>query len=218
MGGTAQRLQGSLDHHWRVRQLPLLDTAFKRRQNHHSRVTHAMSTVGTDADQVSCRRARQVAHEGHFVQNLSCRKLLSLLSAPNLSSPLLIRDLAASDDKCLRPYLRPLRYFGFTLTILSRPTRWRPGREKRTSLRCESSFHQAMPAHVGSPCDSFGDIHYYYGSADVKPRHHRFDKGSYVYLFENANERRCRIEVANNAGSDDQDAFDGCKEHHWKPG
>ncbi|CAM1510127.1 Fc.00g004620.m01.CDS01 [Cosmosporella sp. VM-42] len=55
----------------------------------------------------------------------------------------------------------------------------------------------------------FGDIHYYYGPPDAKPPHHRFDKGSYVYLFENANERRCRIEVANNAGTDDQDAFDG---------
>ncbi|KAI6783169.1 uncharacterized protein J7T54_000671 [Emericellopsis cladophorae] len=55
----------------------------------------------------------------------------------------------------------------------------------------------------------FGDIHYYYSSAEVKPRHHRFDKGSYVYLFENANDRRCRIEVANNPGTEDQDAFDG---------
>jgi len=45
----------------------------------------------------------------------------------------------------------------------------------------------------------------------VKPHHHRFDKGSYVYLFENATERRCRIEVANNPSTDDQDAFDGCK-------
>ncbi|KAF7547454.1 hypothetical protein G7Z17_g7724 [Cylindrodendrum hubeiense] len=55
----------------------------------------------------------------------------------------------------------------------------------------------------------FADIHYFYGPPDVKPRHHRFDKGSYVYLFENANERRCRIEVANHPGDDDQDAFDG---------
>jgi hypothetical protein len=34
----------------------------------------------------------------------------------------------------------------------------------------------------------------------VRPRHHRFDKGSYVYLFENAGERRARIEIANNPG------------------
>ncbi|KAF4121746.1 hypothetical protein GMORB2_1585 [Geosmithia morbida] len=55
----------------------------------------------------------------------------------------------------------------------------------------------------------FGDIHYFYSPAEVKPRHHRFDKGSYVYLFENANERRCRVEIANNPGASDQDAFDG---------
>ncbi|KAF7559097.1 hypothetical protein G7046_g5061 [Stylonectria norvegica] len=55
----------------------------------------------------------------------------------------------------------------------------------------------------------FADIHYFYGPEDSKPRHHRFDKGSYVYLFENANERRCRIEVANHPGEEDQDAFDG---------
>ncbi|KAG6006345.1 hypothetical protein E4U21_007148 [Claviceps maximensis] len=56
---------------------------------------------------------------------------------------------------------------------------------------------------------SFGDVHYFYGSAAVEPRHHRFDKGSYVYLFENAAQRRCRIEVANHPGTDEQDAFDG---------
>ncbi|KFH46437.1 hypothetical protein ACRE_027480 [Hapsidospora chrysogenum ATCC 11550] len=55
----------------------------------------------------------------------------------------------------------------------------------------------------------FGDIHYFYSPAEFKPRHHRFDKGSYVYLFENASERRCRVEIANNPGTDDQDAFDG---------
>jgi hypothetical protein len=55
----------------------------------------------------------------------------------------------------------------------------------------------------------FGDIHYFYGPENVKPRHHRFDKGSYVYLFENARESNCRIEVANHPGTEDQDAFDG---------
>ena len=59
--------------------------------------------------------------------------------------------------------------------------------------------------------NSFADIHYFYSPDNVKPRHHRFDKGSYVYLFERANERRCRIEVANHPGTEDQDAFDGCK-------
>ncbi|KAI5924015.1 hypothetical protein F4810DRAFT_158355 [Camillea tinctor] len=55
----------------------------------------------------------------------------------------------------------------------------------------------------------FGDIHYFYGPPTANPPHHRFDKGSYVYLFENANDRRARIEIANQPGTDDQDAFDG---------
>ncbi|ORY70258.1 uncharacterized protein BCR38DRAFT_333141 [Pseudomassariella vexata] len=55
----------------------------------------------------------------------------------------------------------------------------------------------------------FGDIHYFYGPPTANPPHHRFDKGSYIYLFENANDRRARIEVANQPGTEDQDAFDG---------
>ncbi|KAL2110814.1 hypothetical protein VUR80DRAFT_641 [Thermomyces stellatus] len=58
----------------------------------------------------------------------------------------------------------------------------------------------------------YGDIHYYYAPPSQKPPHHRFDKASYVYLFENASERRARVEIANNAGTDDQDAFEGCKD------
>ncbi|KAJ4424364.1 hypothetical protein N0V82_000883 [Gnomoniopsis sp. IMI 355080] len=55
----------------------------------------------------------------------------------------------------------------------------------------------------------FGDVHYFYGPETADPPHHRFNKGSYVYLFENANERRARIEIANLVGTDNQDAFDG---------
>lgn len=58
---------------------------------------------------------------------------------------------------------------------------------------------------------SFADVHYYYGNPTAKPPHHRFDKGSYVYLFENAGQRRARLEVANNAGTPEQDAFNGCE-------
>jgi hypothetical protein len=58
---------------------------------------------------------------------------------------------------------------------------------------------------------SFADVHYYYGPPSAKPPHHRFDKGSYVYLFENAGQRRARIEIANNAGTPEQDAFTGCR-------
>lgn len=56
---------------------------------------------------------------------------------------------------------------------------------------------------------SFGDIHYFYAPPTSNPPHHRFDKGSYVYLFENANEGRARVEIANQPGTDEQDAFDG---------
>lgn len=63
---------------------------------------------------------------------------------------------------------------------------------------------------------SFGDVHYFYGPPEDKPPHHRFDKGSYVYLFEDVNQLRARIEIANQPGHEDQDAFDGCKRHHQK--
>ncbi len=61
---------------------------------------------------------------------------------------------------------------------------------------------------------SFADVHYYYGPPTAKPPHHRFDKGSYVYLFENAAQRRARLEIANNAGTPEQDAFNGCEYHY----
>ncbi|KAL1843485.1 hypothetical protein VTJ49DRAFT_1356 [Mycothermus thermophilus] len=55
----------------------------------------------------------------------------------------------------------------------------------------------------------YGDVHYFYGPRTDKPPHHRFDKESYVYLFEDANQGRARLEIANNPGTEDQDAFDG---------
>ncbi|CAK7232937.1 hypothetical protein SCUCBS95973_008426 [Sporothrix curviconia] len=59
----------------------------------------------------------------------------------------------------------------------------------------------------------FGDIHYFYGPETDNPPHHRFNKGSYVYLFENAHEGRARIEIANHPGTEHQDAFDGFLDH-----
>ena len=56
----------------------------------------------------------------------------------------------------------------------------------------------------------YSDVHYHYRNPTSKPAHHRFDKDSYVYLFENIAQRRARLEIANNAGSPDQDAFTGC--------
>lgn len=77
-----------------------------------------------------------------------------------------------------------------------------------TLQACSSTANRSLCALLLS---SFGDVHYFYGPSTANPPHHRFDKGSYVYLFENANERRARVEVANQPGSDDQDAFDGCE-------
>ena len=57
---------------------------------------------------------------------------------------------------------------------------------------------------------SFADVHYYFSPPAVKPAHHRFDKRSYVYLYHDAMNRRGRLEIANSAGTPEQDAFMGC--------
>jgi hypothetical protein len=59
--------------------------------------------------------------------------------------------------------------------------------------------------------DSFADIHYFISPPSQKPPHHRFDKGSYVYLYHNPIRQTGRIEIANHAGTPDQDAFAGRK-------
>ncbi|KAK4984178.1 hypothetical protein LTR50_006762 [Elasticomyces elasticus] len=68
-----------------------------------------------------------------------------------------------------------------------------------------------MPPQPGEVllCTLFADLHYYFSPPTLKPQHHRFDKGSYVYLYHNAVQRRGRLEVANYAGTSDQDAFSG---------
>ncbi|KAF2022058.1 hypothetical protein BU24DRAFT_417704 [Aaosphaeria arxii CBS 175.79] len=55
----------------------------------------------------------------------------------------------------------------------------------------------------------FADVHYFFSPPTHKPPHHRFDKGSYVYLYHNPIQQRGRIEIANYAGTPDQDAFAG---------
>ncbi|KAJ5171965.1 hypothetical protein N7492_004558 [Penicillium capsulatum] len=55
----------------------------------------------------------------------------------------------------------------------------------------------------------FADIHYYFNAPTPKPSHHRFDKGSYVYIHHDAIQNKARIEIANNPGTPDQDAFHG---------
>ncbi|MCJ1366371.1 hypothetical protein MMC16_005499 [Acarospora aff. strigata] len=55
----------------------------------------------------------------------------------------------------------------------------------------------------------FADVHYYFGAPTPRPLHHRFDKGSYVYLYRDASKGRGRLEVANQPGKPEQDAFTG---------
>ncbi|KAI9784923.1 MAG: hypothetical protein M1816_000559 [Peltula sp. TS41687] len=55
----------------------------------------------------------------------------------------------------------------------------------------------------------FADIHYYFSPPDQRPPHHRFDKGSYVYLYYNASQDRVKLEIANYAGTPHQDAVSG---------
>ncbi|OHE91243.1 hypothetical protein CORC01_13443 [Colletotrichum orchidophilum] len=83
----------------------------------------------------------------------------------------------------------------------------RPGEENVATLH--KSTQMKMAADWPQTLNSFGDVHYFYGPPTSNPPHHRFDKGSYVYLFENATDRRARIEIANQPGTEDQDAFDG---------
>ncbi|EYE99672.1 uncharacterized protein EURHEDRAFT_407664 [Aspergillus ruber CBS 135680] len=55
----------------------------------------------------------------------------------------------------------------------------------------------------------FADVHSYFTEPTPKPIHHRFDKGSYLYIYHDAAQHKSRIEVANNPGTPFQDAFNG---------
>ncbi|KAF2856657.1 hypothetical protein T440DRAFT_512668 [Plenodomus tracheiphilus IPT5] len=68
-----------------------------------------------------------------------------------------------------------------------------------------------MPPQQGevSLLTLFADIHYYISPPTQTPPHHRFDKGSYVYLYHNPMRQTGRIEIANHAGTPNQDAFAG---------
>ncbi|PWY91226.1 hypothetical protein BO70DRAFT_358672 [Aspergillus heteromorphus CBS 117.55] len=59
----------------------------------------------------------------------------------------------------------------------------------------------------------FADIHYYFAAPTPRPLHHRFEKGSYLYLYHNAVHQKVRVEVANNPGALEQDAFNGALEN-----
>ncbi|RAL11356.1 uncharacterized protein BO97DRAFT_370819 [Aspergillus homomorphus CBS 101889] len=55
----------------------------------------------------------------------------------------------------------------------------------------------------------FADIHYFFAAPSPRPLRHRFDKGSYLYLYQSSAQRKTRIEIANNPGTPEQDAFSG---------
>ncbi|KAH8700840.1 hypothetical protein BGW36DRAFT_136995 [Talaromyces proteolyticus] len=59
----------------------------------------------------------------------------------------------------------------------------------------------------------FADLHYYFTSPTPQPVYHRFDKGSYLYVYYDAVRGSARVEVANNPGTSDQDAFHGALDH-----
>ncbi|KIW01520.1 uncharacterized protein PV09_06998 [Verruconis gallopava] len=68
-----------------------------------------------------------------------------------------------------------------------------------------------MPLQQGevSLLTLYADVHTYFAPPTSKPAHHRFDRRSYLYLFHDALNKRGRLEIANNAGTADQDAFNG---------
>ncbi|KLJ07337.1 hypothetical protein EMPG_17180 [Blastomyces silverae] len=55
----------------------------------------------------------------------------------------------------------------------------------------------------------FVDVHYYFSAPTPRPLHHRFDKGSYLYVYHDAVQNKARIEIANHPGLPEQDAFSG---------
>ncbi|EEH45132.1 uncharacterized protein PADG_01282 [Paracoccidioides brasiliensis Pb18] len=69
-----------------------------------------------------------------------------------------------------------------------------------------------MPPLPGEEClvTVFVDVHYYFSAPSPRPAHHRFDKGSYLYVYHDAVQHKAaRIEIANYPGMPEQDAFCG---------
>ncbi|KAK3112714.1 hypothetical protein LTR53_010722 [Teratosphaeriaceae sp. CCFEE 6253] len=57
---------------------------------------------------------------------------------------------------------------------------------------------------------SFADVHYAFSPpSSGTPQHDRFSKSSYLYLFYNTAARSAKVEIANHAGTPDQDAVSG---------
>ncbi|KAL9102666.1 MAG: hypothetical protein Q9163_002220 [Psora crenata] len=68
-----------------------------------------------------------------------------------------------------------------------------------------------MAVHEGEErlLSVFADVHYYFNAPSPRPLSHRFDKSSYLYLYGNKSGSGGRLEIANNVGKAEQDAFTG---------
>ncbi|EMC94459.1 hypothetical protein BAUCODRAFT_35679 [Baudoinia panamericana UAMH 10762] len=69
-----------------------------------------------------------------------------------------------------------------------------------------------MPAGPGETLLTtlFADVHYHFAEpSPSKAQHHRFVRGSYVYIYHDAIQHQAKLEVANHAGTPEQDAFSG---------
>lgn len=80
---------------------------------------------------------------------------------------------------------------------------------RRGLLLCKSRHSLDIRHPADRIHHSFSDIHYYFAPPTVRPVLHRFDKASYFYVYHNPTRQTSRIEIANNPGTSDQDAFNG---------
>lgn len=79
-----------------------------------------------------------------------------------------------------------------------------------TVIRVHSSILDVSRSCGNLILPSFADVHYYFAVPSSRSIRDRFDKGSYVYLYHIPTQRKLRLEIANAAGTPDQDAFNGC--------
>ena len=110
--------------------------------------------------------------------------------------PLLVRVVSQ--------YLKPIAHFRIALTCHHYLAK------KDWSL-CTPTYFQHTRRIIALTLSSYRytDIHYYFAPPTVRPVLHRFDKASYLYVYHNSTRDTNRIEIANNPGTQDQDAFHG---------
>lgn len=63
--------------------------------------------------------------------------------------------------------------------------------------------------------ERFTDVRYIFSASTQRhERHDRFEQGSYFYVYHNEHSGQARIEIANNAGTPDQDAIEGSESNN----